>query len=216
MVDRRIVSGDTHAGLQKISLPGGSLRGGLLTQGAILKVTADGTSTSPVVRGVFVNERILGERIPPPPPGVPAIEPDIRGATSIRDQLDKHRSNVSCRSCHMTIDPPGFVLENFDPVGGWRTHYGTDGKGVPVNSTGVTPDGAEFTDLSSWKSIYTHRGDQLARNFAEQFLTYATGAPMRFSDEEAIEKIVTATRESGHGVRSIIQAAVGSPLFLNK
>jgi hypothetical protein len=115
-------------GLQKVTLASQSKRGGLVTQGAILKVTADGTSTSPVVRGVFINERILGNHIPPPPPGIPAIEPDIRGATSIRDQLDKHRNNESCASCHQTIDPPGFALENYDPVGLWRSAYGKTAK----------------------------------------------------------------------------------------
>ena len=107
-------------GMQTVSLSPSSRRGGLITQGAILKVTADGTTTSPVVRGVFVNERILGVRVPPPPPGIPAVEPDVRGATSIRDQLAKHRSDESCSACHRTIDPPGFALESFDPVGVWR------------------------------------------------------------------------------------------------
>ncbi|MEW6303889.1 MAG: DUF1592 domain-containing protein [Verrucomicrobiota bacterium] len=202
-------------GLQRVALTPDSTRGGLLTQGAILKVTADGTSTSPVVRGVFINERILGERIPPPPPGVPAIEPDIRGATSIRDQLDKHRSNPSCASCHITIDPPGFALENFDPIGGWRTRYG-DGKGVPVNPQGITPDGREFADLQEWKKIYSQRREQLARGFAEHFLTYATGAPMRFSDAHEINKIIAQTKASDYGVQSIIRAALGSNVFLNK
>lgn len=202
-------------GLQKIKLAPNTPRGGLLTQGAILKVTADGTSTSPVVRGVFVNERILGVHIPPPPPGVPAIEPDIRGAVTIRDQLEKHRSSESCASCHRTIDPPGFVLENFDPVGNWRTSYG-GGKGAPVNSTGVTPDGAPFTGLEAWRQLYTKRGDQLAGGFAEQFLTYATGASIRFSEKPAVSGIVATTAESGHGLRSIIRASISSSIFLQK
>ncbi len=206
-------------GLQKVSLPNPKdrTRGGLLTQGAILKVTADGTTTSPVIRGVFVNERLLGQHIPPPPPGIPAIEPDIRGATSVRDQLTKHRSNSSCNSCHATIDPPGFVLENFDPVGVWRTNYGTRKKqGVAVNATGVTPDGADFADLTAWKQIYTRRADQLATGFAGQFLTYATGAPVRFGDRPAVEQIVAKAEGKNLGMRSLIQAAVTSPVFLHK
>jgi mono/diheme cytochrome c family protein len=204
-------------GLQKISLPRGAdqVRGGLLTHGAILKVTADGSATSPVIRGVFVNERILGLHIPPPPPNVPAIEPDIRGATSIRDQLEKHRASENCASCHRTIDPPGFALENFDPVGNWRTRYG-GGKGAPVNPAGSTPAGAEFADLNAWRQLYARRGALLARGFAEQFLTYATGATIRFSDRAALENIVSATSKSGHGVRSILQAAIASPVFLQK
>ncbi len=97
-------------GLAKVKLPPDA-RSGLLTQGAILKVTADGSVTSPVVRGVFVNERILGQHIDPPPPNIPAIEPDIRGAVSIRDQLEKQRDSKYCASCHARIDPAGFALE---------------------------------------------------------------------------------------------------------
>jgi hypothetical protein len=203
-------------GLQKIALPADSRRGGLLTQGAVLKVTADGTITSPVVRGVFINERILGEHIPPPPPGIPAIEPDIRGAISIRDQLDKHRSNESCASCHQTIDPPGFALENYDPVGRWRANYGTDGRGVKVDPSGITPEGAVFDDLAAWRAVYARRSTQLARGFAGHFITYATGAPPRFSNEPALSKIVGSVETSGHGLRSIICEVILSPVFLSK
>ena len=198
-------------GLQKLPLKPASKRGGLVTQGAILKVTADGTSTSPVVRGVFINERILGNHIPPPPPGIPAIEPDIRGATSIRDQLDKHRNNESCASCHQTIDPPGFALENYDPIGIWRSAYGLGGKGAKVNPTGITPDGATFTDLTTWQQIYTKQPQHLARGFAHQFLTYATGAPPRFSDEPALEEISKTTN-----LRSIIHEVILSEMFRTK
>jgi len=107
----------------EVKLPEDSPRGGLLTQGSVLKVTANGTTTSPVVRGVWLLERIMGVHPDPPPPGVPAIEPDIRGATSIREQLDKHRNLASCSGCHAKIDPPGVALENFDVIGGWREHY---------------------------------------------------------------------------------------------
>lgn len=204
-------------GLQKVSLvkTKDNARGGLLTQGAILKVTADGTTTSPVIRGVFVNERILGERIPPPPPDVPAIEPDIRGAVSIRDQLDKHRSNESCYSCHITIDPPGLALESFDPVGRWRTRYGR-GNGAKVDPTGATPDGVKFADILDWKKIYSERDDQLARAFATHFLTYATGAPLRFSDHETVKGIVAQAGKSGYGVRSIIHVCLESSIFRRK
>jgi hypothetical protein len=206
-------------GLQKVALTRNTagIRGGLITQGAVLKVTADGTSTSPVVRGVFINERILGRHIPPPPPGVPAIEPDMRGATSIRDQLEKHRSNESCASCHRTIDPPGFALESFDPVGGWRTRYGKgDKKAAAVDPSGQTPDGETFADLMGWKSIYSRRSAMIAEGFARQFLTYATGAPIRFSDEAAIGEIVEESAKSGHGLRSLISACLRSDTFLQK
>src|SRR5690606_31983564 len=109
--------------LQKVRLKPEDHRGGLITQGAILKVTANGTTTSPVIRGVWVSERLLGQEIPPPPAGVAAIEPDIRGAKTIREMLEKHTSNPACASCHVNIDPPGFALENFDPAGRWRDSY---------------------------------------------------------------------------------------------
>ena len=200
------------AGLQKVMLKPEAKRGGLMTQGAILKVTADGTSTSPVVRGVFVNERILGNHIPPPPPGIPAIEPDIRGATSIRNQLEKHRHNESCASCHQTIDPPGFALENYDPVGLWRKGYGKDSKGAKIDPTGVTPEGATFTDLATWQQIYTQQPQRLARGFATHFLTYATGAAPRFSDEAALDDIAKKTTN----LRSIIREVVLSDIFRTK
>jgi hypothetical protein len=199
-------------GLQKVTLKPEAKRGGLVTQGAILKVTADGTSTSPVVRGVFVNERILGNHIPPPPPGIPAIEPDIRGATSIRDQLDKHRNNESCASCHQTIDPPGFALENYDPVGIWRPGYGKEGKGAKIDPSGLTPEGATFTDLATWQQIYTKQPQHLARGFATHFLTYASGAPPRFSDEAALDDIAKKTTN----IRSIIREVVLSDIFRTK
>ncbi len=198
-------------GLQKVVLKPDSKRGGLVTQGAILKVTADGTSTSPVVRGVFINERILGNPIPPPPPGIPAIEPDIRGATSIRDQLDKHRNNESCASCHQTIDPPGFALENYDPIGVWRSAYGQNNQGASINPAGTTPEGQLFNDLTTWKQLYTQRPQQLARGFAQQFLTYATGAPPRFSNEAELDEISKTTH-----LRSIIREVVLSDIFQTK
>src|SRR5438445_5695823 len=98
----------------------------------VLKVTANGTTTSPVLRGAWVLERILGTPPPKPPPDVPAIDPDIRGATTIRQQLAKHRQLASCANCHAKIDPPGFALESFDVIGGFREYYRTSGNGKPV------------------------------------------------------------------------------------
>ena len=117
------IPGVQGVGIRKVQLPPNSPRGGLLTQASVLKVTSNGTTTSPVTRGVWVMERILGAPPPPPPPTVPAVEPDIRGATTIRQQLDKHRSLASCSACHAKIDPAGFALESFDVMGGWRTNY---------------------------------------------------------------------------------------------
>ncbi|MEM0895785.1 MAG: DUF1592 domain-containing protein [Verrucomicrobiota bacterium] len=211
-VDAKLEPGQ---GLQKVSLQEKNVRGGLLTQGAILKVTADGSVTSPIIRGVFVNERILGKHLAPPPPGIPAIEPDIRGAVSIRDQLDKHSSSQTCFSCHKTIDPPGLALENFDPVGRWRTRYG-GGRGAAVDPAGATPEGDPFADILAWKKIYAQRDEQLARAFTKQFLTYATGASIRFSDHAAVDEIVEDSTSSDYGLQTLMKASLASPIFTHK
>ena len=207
-------------GLQRVSLKGtgagNALRGGLITQGAILKVTADGTTTSPIVRGVYVGERIIGRHIPPPPENVPAVEPDIRGAVSIRDQLAKHSTSASCISCHQKIDPPGFALENFDPVGLWRTKYGTKKNAAKVDPSGLTPDGKKFGGIWQWKQIHTNRPAALSENFAKHLLTYATGAEPRFSDRHAIQKIVNQAKAKNHGLRHILHAVTASEPFLSK
>src|SRR5207244_6977689 len=116
--------------LRRMPLPADSVRGGLLTQAAVLKVTANGTTTSPVLRGAWIMERILGQKPPPPPPSVPAVEPDTRGAVTIRQQLDKHRTLATCHARPAKLDPAGFALENFDVMGGWRARYRAEGEGA--------------------------------------------------------------------------------------
>ena len=204
-------------GLQKVKVKN-FLRSGLLTQGSILKVTADGSTTSPVLRGVWINERILGRHIPPPPPNIPAVEPDIRGAISIRDQLAKHSSQASCAGCHVKIDPPGFALESFDPVGNYRIAYGNRKNSAQVDPSGETTDGAAFENYEGWRRIYLDRSEVLARGFAKQVLEYGTGGEIRFSDRAALDRIVSWSGESdrNHGLKSIIQACVASPIFQTK
>ncbi len=202
-------------GLQKVSLPEDA-RSGLVTQGSVLKVTADGSVTSPILRGVYVNERILGLKTPPPPPNVPAVEPDIRGAVSIRDQLAKHSSDQSCAACHAKIDPAGFALESYDPVGIWRQAYGTKKDSAKVDPSGLTPDGVPFEGIRSWKAIYADRPEMLAHTFAKHLLTYGTGAYPRFSDYEYLNDIVEASAKDNYGLRTILHEAVTSPIFLTK
>ncbi len=206
---------EAGSGLAKVKLPSGS-RSGLLTQGAILKVTADGSVTSPVVRGVFVNERILGLHIDPPPPNIPAIEPDIRGAVSIREQLDKHRNSKSCASCHAKIDPPGFALEEFDPVGNLREFYGRPKKSAKIDSSGTTADGRDFRNYAEWRDLHLSRPETLAEAFVGQLLRYGTGGEIRFSDKEVLKKITGESRKQGYGLRSLLKATLTSPLFLEK
>lgn len=200
--------------LRRVKLPATSQRGGLLGQGAILKVTANGTNTSPILRGVWLSERILGLEIPPPPPNIPAIDPDIRGAKTIRDQLAKHRSIESCAACHKVIDPPGFALENFDPAGSWRDRYGR--KGAKIDASYTFADGREFDDLNGYRALIIANPKRLAHNVAEQLLTYGTGAMIGFSDRDEVDRIVKSTAATKFGFASIVEAVVTSPIFLNK
>jgi hypothetical protein len=226
------VPGVTGATMRRVTLPKDSIRGGLMTQASVLKVTANGTTTSPVVRGVWIMERILGYHTAPPA-GVPAIEPDIRGAVTIRQQLDKHRADAMCAACHKKIDPPGFALESFDVMGGWRDHYrafadgvkpepgiGLSGQpfafryGLPVDSAGTLENGPSFKDIREFKQLLLdHEERTVARNLVGQLTTYATGAPIGFTDRRQVEDILDKTRDSGWGVRSIVHGIVQSDLF---
>jgi hypothetical protein len=228
-----------ETGLRKVTLTKDQNRGGLITQASVLKVSANGTTTSPIVRGVWLMERILGKRIPPPPDQVPAIEPDIRGASTIREQLDKHRSNESCMACHKKIDPPGFALENYDVIGGWRDHYRvmdpdkeealnqvvdanytlpdklwTDGP--TVDASYQLPDGSTFRDIKDFKKLVLSHPDQIARNLVHQVMTYATGAEIQFADRREIDQIVQALEDDNFGFRSLIHSVAQSHIFLSK
>ena len=166
LADHYGIPGVSGPAIRRVALPPDCPRGGLLTQASILKVTANGTTTSPVPRGAFVIDRLLGRPPEPPPASVPAVEPDVRGATTIREQLAKHRNDPSCAGCHAKIDPPGFALESFDVIGGFRTRYRSlengdpapRGKidpfigigfrlGPPVDPSGALPDGRPFRDI---------------------------------------------------------------------
>jgi len=213
------VSG-TH--FRPVSLKPAHRRGGLITHASVLKVTANGTTSSPVVRGVWMLERILGEHIPPPPDDVPAVEPDIRGATSIRDQLDKHRSIESCNACHVKIDPPGFALESYDVIGGWRERYralndkGRLIDGQTVDPSASLPNGEFFHDIDGFKQIVLSDPEQIARNLLKKTLTYATGAGIEFADRREIETMVDKLKQDDYGFRSIIHAAARSSIFMEK
>jgi len=212
-----------------VTLPPDSVRGGLLTQASILKVTANGTTTSPVLRGVWIQERLLGDPPPPPPPGIPAVEPDTRGATTIRQQLDKHRENASCAACHNKIDPPGFALENFDVLGGWREKYRSTETGESVKGIGknghaftfkdgqtVDASGPGFKNIVEMKNLLLKDERQIARNIASQWITYSTGAPVTFGDRQALEAILNAAEKDRYGLRTLIHHIVQSELFTHK
>jgi hypothetical protein len=189
------------------------VRGGLLGMGSVLTVTANGIETSPVVRGVWLLENILGTPPPPPPDDVPAIDPDVRGAKSIRELLNKHRESPNCYGCHQKIDPLGFALENFDPIGQWRTSYGKAGK---IDASGELPNGQQFNNVAELKKILVERKDLFARMLTERLLTYACGRRIEALDQPVINRILGDLARNGYGMRTLIELTVSSELFRTK
>lgn len=228
------IDGIDGEAIRKVALPADSLRGGILTQASVLKVSANGTTTSPVLRGIWVMKRLLGQPPNPPPQNTGTIEPDTRGATTVREQLAKHRSMESCAGCHNVIDPPGFALEQFDVIGGFRERYRSQGNGqtvtVPntrskrkyvklgpaVDATGELPDGRTFTGIRDFKKLLLESSDQVLTALAKNLVTYSTGAPITFADRPAIESIVAKTKQQGGGVQTLIEEVVASPIFQTK
>lgn len=229
------IDGVMGAKPRKVALPKDSVRGGMITQGSILKITANGTTTSPVVRGVFALSRFLGTEPPPPPAAVPAIEPDISGATTVREQLAAHREDPSCASCHKLIDPPGFALESFDVMGGYQTHYravlkagekGVEGTfggkparykyALPAETAGVLPDGREFREINEFRELSRTKEKEIAQNLLQQLIVYATGEPAGYLDRPLIEEMLGRLAEKEYGVRSMIHEVVQSQLFRKK
>jgi len=219
------------AELQQVSIPAGSPYGGLWTQPAVLKVTADGSSTSPVKRGVWIAKRLLGVHISPPPPNIEPINPDTSGAKTVREQLALHSQDGSCASCHKKFDPYGFALESFDVMGQFRKNYRlldpnlatlppqkrkrttlwTDG--LPVNASGVTPEGKAFQDLTGLRQLLAEQPEKLAWGVTWHLATYATGAPTGPLDRKAIQSIVDGAAKDRYGLRSLVHGLVQSELF---
>jgi hypothetical protein len=224
--------------LRLVTLPAESVRGGLLTQASILKVTANGANTSPVIRGLWILEKILGTPAPPPPPNAGSIEPDTRGATTIREQLEKHKANKNCAGCHQKIDPPGFALESFDPVGRYREFYRTTEmgdklddvrtwygshyghvkylKGADVDSGYVLHDDTVITGIRAYKDIIAEKPEQIARNMVSKLVTYATGVHTVPGDALAIDSILKRAEPTGFGLKTLIIETIQSELFTHK
>ncbi len=226
------IPGVQGSSIRRVALPPDCPRGAFLTQAAILKITANGTTTSPVPRGAFVMARLLGREPEPPPSDVPAVEPDVRGTTTIREQLEKHRSSPICASCHAAIDPPGFALEVFDVIGGRRDRYRSIGAGDPaprgsidpfigipfklgpkVDASGTTSDGRDFAGIAEFQALLAADGTRLLKNLAEQLARYAIGRDVAFSDRDAIDALVERTQKQGGGLRTLIHELVRSELF---
>ena len=221
------------AEIRKVALPRDSLRGGFLAQASVLKVTANGTNTSPVKRGAWVLERMFDLPPPPPPPGIPGVEPDIRGASTLRQLLTQHRNLASCNACHEKIDPPGFALEAFNPIGGYRERYRSlgngervdrmvDGRkvayrlGPQVDSSGKMPGGGTFQDFRQFRDALAADPRPLAKAMTKKLLVFATGRELGFSDRAEVDRIVTASERHGYRIRDLIHLVVQSDLFRTK
>lgn len=204
---------------RRVRLPENARRGGLLGHASVLTVTANGVETSPVVRGVWILENILGTPPSPPPPDVEPLEPDTRGATTIRDQLKKHRDVQACADCHAKIDPLGFALEFYDPIGGYREFYPSmdagDSRdfGKQVDGSGELPSGERFSDERGLKQVLMDRKDRFTYTLTEKLLLYGTGREMTFRDHGVIEGIATDIAESGYGLRDLVVAIADSDVF---
>ena len=186
----------------------------MLGQGSVLTVSANGIETSPVIRGVWLLENILGAPPPPPPDNVPPIDPDVRGAKSMRGILSKHRDNPGCAECHQRIDPLGFALENFDPIGAWRTRYSHDGRpGSPIDPAGELPGGQSFKDIADLKQVLVGRQNQFARMLTEKLLSYACGRRMEAGDRAQVDDILAELAKDGNGLRRLIELIVLSAPF---
>lgn len=212
-------------GFRKVKLIEKDRRGGILGMAAVLTVSANGVDTSPVTRGVFVSENILGVIPPPPPDEVPPIEPDIRGATTLRERLEKHRESKTCADCHRKIDPLGFGLETFDELGRWRTHYPRSGKPLfvkkapklKVDSSGEMPSGEEFTGFSELRDILVStRSEVFTKHLITTVLTYATGRHMEVVDDYCISDIQSRLKAKGNGIGSLVEESLLSEIFRSR
>jgi hypothetical protein len=234
LADHYGIPGVQGAAQREVPLPPDSPYGGILTQSATMKVTANGTVTSPVKRGVWVAERLLGVEIPKPPANIEPISPDTRGATTLREQLALHSQQASCAACHAKFDGYGFALEGFDVTGRYRERYRVLDhdvatlppqerrgrqlwkEGLPVDAVGATPDGKTFDDIRDLRTILAADPAQLARGITRHLLTYATGAAATPVDDPAIEAIVKSAAASHYGLRTIVHAVVQSDAFRSK
>jgi mono/diheme cytochrome c family protein len=218
--------------IRRVELAEGHVRGGFLTQASLLKITSNGTTTSPVPRGAFVMARLLGRPPQAPPADVPAVEPDVRGATTIRELLDRHRNDSNCAGCHASIDPAGFALEAFDVLGNFRDRYRSldEGDAAPrgridskigisfklgprVDAAGKWLDGSGFEDVRGLRQRLVLERRVLLRNLASQFAVYGMGRPLSFADRETMRGLLERVDEKEGGVRTLLRELCASELF---
>ncbi len=190
-------------------------RGGILTMPGVMTATANGVDTTPVVRGVWFLENILGTPPSPPPPDVEPLSPDLRGAKTIREQLELHRKSEACNGCHRKIDPLGFPFENFNPVGQWRDQYPTKPR-LAIDPSTTLPDGKAIENIVGFKKSLLAREDEIARCLVKKMLTYATGRMMEPVDRGEIDRITRELGKGGYRFRDLVHLVATSPVFLGE
>lgn len=209
----------------RVSMERGGRFGGVLGMAGVMMSTANGVDTQPVLRGVWLLENIMGAPVPAPPNAVPALTPDTSKATTPKEMLAAHMGDESCAGCHKRIDPLGFVMESFDPIGRWRTEYpaprssGKKAKGaprIPVDTTGVLPDGTPLRDVRDLKTYLVEDITPFARCLSEKLLTYATGRRLTYSDRKLIETIVAENEAKSGGFKDLFRSLVDSESFRMK
>jgi hypothetical protein len=210
----RGVYAESKSKIQKLPIERGGRFGGLLSQSAVMMATANGVDTQPVLRGVWILKNILG--LPPlePPKNVPALTPDISGATTPREHLAKHTSDQACYSCHRRIDPVGFVFENYDPVGNWREQWPKIDR--PIDPSGTLPDGTHIKDITEFKVWLVENIDQFSQCLAEKLMTYATGRVPNYAERAEIASIVQSNHQHGNGFRDLLLGLIASETFRTK
>jgi hypothetical protein len=207
-----------NGGFQRVSLKPENRRGGLLTMGAVLGLTSDGTRQRPVHRGVWLSEVVLGKTPPPPPANVPAIEPNPpqNPKATLRDKLEAHRKDANCAACHAKIDPLGLAWDNYDAIGQWRTHEKVAagvGADPVVNPAGEMPDGRTFKDANQFKQRLLEDRDEVARAFIEHLCTYALRRVLSFDDQDDLKAIAVEAKKNEYRIKDIVRAVSMSQLM---
>jgi len=206
------------AGFQRVPLKPEDHRGGLLTMGAVLGLTSDGTRHRPVHRGVWVSEAIFGKTPPPPPANVSAIEPSPPESpkATLRQKIEAHRNNPNCAACHAKIDPLGLAWDNYDAIGQWRTREKlAQGRGEDplIDPSGLLPDGRSFRDSVQFKRLLLEDREKVARAFIEHLCTYALRRVLTIDDQEALKAIEVEARKNEFRIKDIIRAVATSELI---
>jgi mono/diheme cytochrome c family protein len=206
------IDGVTGPEFRRVDLATGE-RGGVLTHGSVLAVSSYPTRTSVVIRGKYILQNILGTPPPPPPADVPALDEQAVGTTaSLRKQMETHRTNAICASCHSRMDPLGFALENYDAIGKWRTMDG----GFPVDSSGVLPGGKKFANSAEMRQILSERVPELTRTLTEKLLIYSLGRGLQRYDRPTVNGITKKVAASGYGFQTLVQEVVRSLPFQSR